>query len=59
MGKKKVEVGETPPRHIRVESNFFPVEYLTRRLHSCLSRIDSYILLFEDQEEKKKKLFAS
>lgn len=52
--KKKVEVGGTPPRHIRVDSNSLPVEYLTSHLHSCLSGIDSYILLFEDQEKKKK-----
>lgn len=40
--------GGDPPHHVRVDANLLSVEYLTRHLHSCLSKINPRVLLFED-----------
>lgn len=42
---KKNGWGGNPSHHIRVDSNFLSVEYLTCYLHSCLSRINPCVLL--------------
>lgn len=45
--QKKIQGGD-PPHHVRVDANLLSVEYLTRHLHSCLSKINPRVLLFED-----------
>lgn len=47
LQKKKLR-GDPPQHDIRVDANLLSVEYLTCYLHSCLSKINPRVLLFED-----------